>query len=64
MYTIEFTENELDLAIIQLGARLTYLKNHQKDESKKGNVARVIELEGFIKVIQTAYNKMLNTRYS
>jgi hypothetical protein len=63
MYKFEFTKEEVDAAIIQLGCRLDELKLLQKEEAKNENVQRVIELEEFMKPIRSFYEKLLNRRY-
>jgi hypothetical protein len=63
MYKIEFTKEELDGIIIQVGARIDDLKEIQKREGKSGNINRVLEIEKFIQPIISAKDKMMFERY-
>lgn len=60
---VEFTKEELDILIIQIGARIDALKSIQLDNAKSGNVKRVIELEDGIKLITSGCDKMMKVRY-
>lgn len=59
MYTLQFTKEELDISITQLGARIDHLKALQVDAGKAGNVGRVVELEEYMKPLISAKDKML-----
>jgi hypothetical protein len=63
MYKIELTKEEIDAAIIQLGARLDALKQVQLEAGKKGNIESVIEIEKFMQPIISAKEKMMSERY-
>lgn len=63
MIKVEFSKEELDAAIIQVGARLDALKEIQKEEGKKENIKRVIEMEEFMKPIRSFYDKIFNARF-
>lgn len=62
-YNIELTKEEIDILIIQVGARITSLKNIQLENAKAGNVERVLEIEDGIKLITSGYSKMMEVRY-
>ncbi|MED3440256.1 hypothetical protein P4393_12395 [Bacillus subtilis] len=64
MYTIHLTKEELDSAIIQIGARIDELKVVQKEAGKKEDIKRVIDMERFMEPIVSVKEKMMNERYS
>lgn len=63
MYTLHFTKEELDSAILQIGARIDKLRDIQKEAGKKADIKRVIEMEKFIEPIISVKEKMMNERY-
>ncbi|MCY8228771.1 hypothetical protein MOC30_14370 [Bacillus spizizenii] len=63
MYTLHFTKEELDSAILQIGARIDKLRDIQKEAGKKADIKRVIEMENFIEPIISVKEKMMNERY-
>lgn len=63
MYKLNFTKEELDSLVIQVGARIDHLKELQKKEAKNENVSRVIEIEKFLQPIVSAQEKMINELY-
>ncbi|MGM7720640.1 hypothetical protein [Metabacillus sp. Hm71] len=63
MYVIELTKEEVDAGLIQIGARLDALKEIQKEEAKKENIKRVLEIEEFTKPIRSMYEKLQKERY-
>jgi hypothetical protein len=63
MYKVEFTKEELDALLIQICARIDDLKQLQKDEARKENVKRVVEIETFIQPILSGKEKMGEARF-
>lgn len=63
MYKLEFTKEEIDAGMIQLGARLDALKESQKEEGKNGNIERVLQMEEFMKPIRSMYDKLVLVRF-
>lgn len=62
-YTVEFTKEELDALLIQVGARVDSLKQAQKDAGKSENIERVLQLEKFMQPIISGKEKMEKERY-
>lgn len=60
VYKVEFTREELDSAIVQIGARIDSLKELQKSAGKKEDIERVLEIEKFIQPIISAKDKMMD----
>ena len=63
MYKLEFTKEEIDATLIQIGARIDDLTRIQKEEAKKENIKRVLEMEEFMKPIISFRQKLMNVRY-
>ncbi|OBG93861.1 hypothetical protein A9X05_09160 [Mycobacterium sp. E3298] len=63
MYKVEFTKEEIDASLIQIGARIDDLKKIQKEEAKKENVKRVLEMEEFMKPIISFRQKLMDVRF-
>lgn len=63
MYNVEFTREELDALLIQIGSRIDALRQLQKDEAREENVGRVIEIETFIQPIISGKEKMEKELY-
>ena len=63
MSQIEFTKEELKAVVIQVGARIDELKALQKEAGKNEDIRRVIELEEFLKPIESGYQKMVHELY-
>ncbi|MET3209725.1 UNVERIFIED_CONTAM: hypothetical protein ABIC26_002672 [Paenibacillus sp. PvR008] len=63
MYKVDFTKEEMDAAIIQTGARIDALADLQKQEGKKENIQRVLEIEEALKPIRSFRQKLMDVRY-
>lgn len=60
---VKFTKEELSALVIQVGARIDYLKEEQKKAAKNEDVQRVIEIETFLQPILAGYKKMTEQLY-
>jgi hypothetical protein len=60
LLTVNFTNEEVKALITQIGARLDDLKAIQKQEAKKENISRVIEIEKFMEPIKSGYQKLID----
>lgn len=63
MYKVEYTKEELDALMIQIGGRIDELKELQVTEAKRGDVKRVIEIENLMQPIVSGLRKMTDERY-
>lgn len=63
MIKLEFTKEEIDAGMIQLGARLDALKEIQKEEAKNENIERVLQMEESMKPIRSMYDKLMAARF-
>lgn len=63
MYNVEFNKEEIDAAILQIGARIEVLKEILEFAVRKNDVKGVLEYEGLIKVVGSARSKMVAARY-
>jgi hypothetical protein len=63
MLKFEFTQDEVSAMVTQLGARLEHLKDMQVNAAKAGNVKRVLEMEEFMKPVNSGYIKLMKERY-
>lgn len=63
MYKVDFTKEEIDAALIQIGARIDALTDLQKQEGKKENIRRVLEIEEALKPIRSFRQKLMDVRY-
>ncbi len=63
VYKIELTREEVEVGITQLGTRITELSEIQKQEAKKENIKRIIELEELLNKIKSVQNKLMNSFY-
>jgi hypothetical protein len=62
-YKFTFTQEEVDAALIQIGARIDSLKDSQLKEGKNGNIKRVLEIEKFMQPIISFKEKLMIERY-
>lgn len=62
-YKLEFSKEEMDILILQVGARLDYFEQLQMQEARNGNVKRVIGIEKNVEPLKTALNKIRECRY-
>lgn len=62
-YSFTLTKEEVDSTLIQMGGRIDELKEMQKKAGKDEDIARVLELENFMKPIISAKDKMMKVRY-
>lgn len=58
--TIQFTSEEIESALIQIGHRLDQLKEIQIKAGKDGDVGRVLSMEDFMKPIKLFRDKLIN----
>lgn len=63
MYKVEFTKEEVDAAMIQIGARIDELRKLQKEAGKKEDIGRVLEIEKFIQPIKSFQQKLTDVRF-
>lgn len=60
MIVIQFTKEEIEALIIQIGARIDDFQALQKQAGKKEDIKRVLEIEEFLKPIKSGNQKLLD----
>lgn len=63
MYKLEFTKEEIDAGLTQVGARIDALSLLQKEAGKKEDIDRVLQLEEAMKPIKSFRQKLMDVRY-
>ena len=61
MRKVELTNEERNAIILQVGARIDHLMNLQREEGKKENIKRVLELEELMKPLRSGYDKIFKS---
>lgn len=62
MYKVEFTKEEVEAAMIQIGARIDALGDIQKEAGRKEDIARVLQLEEAMKPIKSFRQKLIDAK--
>ena len=63
-YAVSFTKSEIDMLILQLGARVDEFKEMQLTAGKNGDIKRIIEIENGIVPLLSGINKLQEVRYN
>ena len=61
MRKLELTDEERQILLIQIGARIDHLTNLQREEGKNENIKRVLELEELMKPLRSGYDKIFKS---
>lgn len=62
-YTVNLSKSEIDMLILQLGARVDDFKEMQLVAGQKGDIKRVLEIENGIIPLVGGLKKLQEVRY-